>query len=459
MAQNIDIQYREKATSQPLNQRFKDITGTSVLRGFRLTRGSGNFSISLMRGGFTSSVAITPSGTRVEETTDLIDEITILPNTSPGGLPRVDAIYLVYAFGSENAIATYEVVQGSTIAPVNPNKNTHLLLGWVNVKPSSAPVSNNDIISVAYGFSELKVAGDATVKGDLSVSGNVSFKGNVTFEGGVGGDTEGNQSYIERLATPIITSADQTLITLPAGKTYTMNTNSLFVFIDGEMASRDKWQEVSSNSFRFFDPQPSGKKIDAYWFKSIGINNYAEHEHDEHYYRKWEVSNRLVRYATDFFAGNAGRVVSHYLGTENYIVVSVIPVEKTPDVGVISVQKNVNEIIVYNTGTYRGAFDITYQIKGPFDGIPENALWMEGEFTIESENYNTGAARYATVIYRRKNNTIYMRSTLHTLNATNQYTRLRVEYFNSSGLNVVRTREYALSYDGNGTLIRKSIIA
>lgn len=182
MTQIIDIRYRAKAESDVINQRYLDITGPSIIRGFRLKKGSQKLSLHLVRDKFNTSSAVTPSGAKVTETEDLIDALFLTSNKG-NSKERVDAIYMEYIFG-ERSEARYVVVTGTHVAPPNPNPNTHLLLGHVKIRPRADYILEEDIKSTPYGFSKLNVAGHAQFNGSATFNGPVVFNEMVSFQGG-----------------------------------------------------------------------------------------------------------------------------------------------------------------------------------------------------------------------------------------------------------------------------------
>lgn len=454
MAQIIDIQYQEKATSQPLNKRFLDITGQHVAMGFRIEKGTTGFTINLMRGEYKSSVAVTPSGARVEETTDLIDRLSLEPNLATSGLPRIDSVYLRYVYGTNNAVADYVVVTGSDKPAPNPNNQTHLLLGHVHMHPNSKEIRNADVVSVPLGFNQLRVAGPSSFAGPAKFTGDVQFTGKVEFPGSGGGAGDPVNSFIERLPMPIVAAEGQTDFKLPTP--YMMGAKSLFVYVNGDLIPSSEWTEVDSKTFRFYEPLIAGAKVWAYWYSSINLYTPNAHNHDDLYYRKFEIAQRAVRFASDYFAGANGRTVSHYLGNKNYIVVSIVPTEKTNAVGDISIEKRDNEIIVYNSGTYRGMFDLTYLVKAPYDVDNESVQYAD--FSIESSDYNEEAGVYTTVLHKRKNGTLYMKTTLTALNVSGRFTRLHQELYNTAGNKAIETKVWALVWDEHGNVKQKTRI-
>lgn len=455
MTQKIDMRFQEKAKSEPINKRFLDITGPSIQSGYRLQKGTNNFSLSLVRGGYNSSVAITPSGARVEETTDLANIIVVEPNVQPTGSPRVDAVFLRYHWGTMDGSATYEVVQGHNgLPPENPDIKSHLLLGLVYVYPDNQVIRQQDIVAVPYGFKDLAVAGNSLFHGTAEFMDDVVFGGNVQFNGMAGGAGD-TSSFIERLPIPIIASPGQKEFTVPTA--YAMNTQTLFVYKDGQLQPPSEWYEVDTTHFSFFEAMNGGESIWFFWYKNLSLYTPADHDHDDLYYRKWEIANRAVRYATDYFAGSNGRSISHYLGHTDYVVVSVVPTEKTNTVGEIATEKRPNEIIVYNSGTYRGKFDITFMVKANYSNVSPTGD-QEENFNVESKNFDSGSRVYSEVNYKRRDGSLYAKTALSAKNAQGYFSRMRIDYYNTAGTHVVDSRIWALSYDQMGNVTEKILI-
>jgi hypothetical protein len=242
MVQTVDIAYRAKATSSALNQRFRDITGNAVLRGFRLALGTvGGYSISLLKDQYVSSVAITPSGVRVEESTDLLNVLSVDPNPSTQNLPRVDSVYMVYEYGATNNIATYTVVKGSDVPAANPNPETYLLLGYVYVRPYSVPLAATDLEPIPYGFSKMDVAGPATFYDDVVFKGPVRFMDGTTGGSGGGGGTVG---FTQMRNTVDIQAATASFDT---GLTFDPDISAIFVFQDSLFIRRFVDYDVSDD--------------------------------------------------------------------------------------------------------------------------------------------------------------------------------------------------------------------
>lgn len=457
MAQLIDIEFRERATSGPLNKRFRDITGPTVLGGFRLVPGSENFSVSLTKGHYRSNVAITPSGARVEEDEDVLDAVTIEPNDLNEGNPRVDSIYLVYQYGQEGVKATYMVVPGVGGNPnpsPNPNGNTHLLLGYVNVPPLGVAPRAQDFFSVETGIHTLEVANTATFKGVAVFKDEVVFERPVRFLDGTEGAEDPNSSFVEQLTYPIVATPGQQEFVLPSA--YSPKKNTLFVYKDWVPQPPSAFDENSPTTFKFHDPLKGGEKIWARWFRNLALYTPAQHHHDEFYYRKSEVNNRSLHHAEDYFAGSGGRVISHFLGTTNYVIIPPVPIDKAENVGEISVEKRANEIIVYNTGSYRGKFDIAFYLKQSYQYTPNNE--DIGMFDIVASDMDDSNFTYKVVDYKRSDGTLYLKTTLENFDARGYYRRMKLEFFNTGGTMIIKTQRYALDYDEFGLCYSKKLI-
>lgn len=457
MAQNIDFLFNEELRSREANRRLHDITGSCVLKGFELEKGSTDFTVSLTRQGNVRSVAITPSGAKVEEDTDLLDVVAIDPNTNETGLPRIDNIYLVYLHGQRDARATYQVVKGenNNVAPQNPNVNTHLLIGWVRVYPGMVPLSGSEIYSVEKGIAKQEVAGNAYFHGPAEFDQPVIFKSNVMFQDGTeGGGNWGGASqniYYDTLPTAIIAYEGQENFTLPT--TYPLGKNALFVYVDGLLIEKSKVIEVSETTFHLTDPLKAGQKVNAFWYHNLATFTPLVHNHDERYYQKHEIMNRSVHTLQDYFNGQIGRTVVHNLNHTSYDVIAVTPMEKTSSLGTVSVEVGANDIKVYNDGTYRGKFVVSYQVRNSLDYSPTPE--QLGQHSVFSKNFDENAGVYRTLEYKRKDGTLYAMSVLSEPNVDNRFVRLTTTYYNTGGTNVIRTEVWALSYDADGRATSK----
>lgn len=458
MTQNIDIAFRERATSTSLNKRFRDITGPAVLSGYRLALGSENFSVSLIRAPYSSSVAITPSGARIEETEDVLDATMVQPNDLNSGSPRVDSIYLSYQFGTENAVATYVVVPGtggSNLPASNPNPQNFLLLGYVNVPPLGAPPQASDLTSVKIGINTLEVANSATFHGIATFEEAVVFNKPVTFLDGTQGVLDPNTSFFDELPYPIVAAPGQQQFSLPS--TYEPNTHTLEVFKDWTPQPPNVYQQDSNTTFKFFDPCNGGEKIWARWARNVALYTPAAHNHDSLYYRKNEINSMMPHYTTDFFAGMDGRVIYHYLGTTNYVVTPPVPTDKESDVGNISIEKTADTIIVYNTGTARSQFDLTWYMEQAYQYTPNDEDF--GFYNVLNANWDPNAGTYLQVSYKRPaDNSLYLQTLLSNYDARGYYRRLTLNYYNSDGSAITQTETYALDYDTNGLIYQKTLL-
>lgn len=366
MTQKVDMGYKDKVESSPVNTRLRDIVGGAcVLRGFRLQKGSAPFTVSLVRDNFVDSAAITPSGTRVTEDADLTNVLTINFNADPANV-RIDSIYMVYSYGAQNATASYTVVEGvagSGAAAPNPNLTTHTLLGYVTVPANNVDLTSGSCVSVPYGLAGLEVAGESKFHGDATFDKPVTFSSTVTFSdgttgGGGGTGSTGNASQMDRLSSPIMAAPGQKTFTLTSS--YVPNTKTLFVFVDWVPQPPTMFAEDSTTTFSFYDGLKGGEKVWAFWIQDINLYTMVPHNHDDRYYTKQEIADRGPKFFSSTFNGTVGQVLTHSLGTTDYYIASVVPTTFTTDVGNISTAKDVNTITVYNTGSYRGTFDLVY---------------------------------------------------------------------------------------------------
>jgi hypothetical protein len=369
VTQSIDIRFRDKVESNPVNTRFRDISGPCVLSGFRLIKGTTAFAISLSKDGFANSIAISPSGSRVSEDADLINILTVAPNTDTS-ITRVDSIYLVYVYGTNESVANYIVVPGqagTSVPGVNPNPLTSLLLGYIHVPPNSVDLVFAECFDpIPYGFSLLEVAGPAKFHGTAVFDKPVTFSGLVTFEdgttanGGTGGSA--GSSAVARMANPIAATLGQTQVMLPSK--YTPNTNSIFVFVDWVLQSPNIYLELNETTISFYEPLKGGEQIYAYWFQQLTLYEVAPHNHDDRYYTKAQEDAKAIHYFEDYMAGITGRTLTHNIGNAaNYVILGIVPTTRSTDVGNISVDQRANDIIVYNTGSYVGPFTLSYIMK------------------------------------------------------------------------------------------------
>lgn len=458
MTQYIDIAFRERATSTSLNKRFRDITGPAVMSGFRLALGSEDFSISLVKAPYVSSVAITPSGARVEEDQDVLDAVMVAPNDLNTGSPRVDSIYLSYTFGTENAVASYVVLPGtggSNLPAPNPNPQSYLLLGYVNVPPLGAPPTAANLTSVEIGINSLEVANNATFHGTATFEDTVVFNKAVTFLDGTQGVLDPNTSFFDQLPYPIVATPGQQEFTLPT--TYEPNTATLEVFKDWVPQPPSAFLEDSNTTFKFFDPMNGGEKIWARWSRNVALYTPAEHNHDDLYYRKNEINNMMMHYTSDFFAGMNGRTIYHYLGTTDYVVTPPVPTDKESDIGDISIEKTADTIIVYNTGTARSQFDLSWYMMQSYQYTPNDEEF--GFYNVINSNWDSNAKVYLQVNYNRPaDNSLYLQTLLSDYDARGYYRRMTLNYYNSDGTQIIKAEVYALDYDNNGLIYQKTLL-
>lgn len=439
MKQLQSISYQDEVRSKPLNLRFLDLSKPSVLRGYHLRLGTTPFAISLTRGLSKESAAVTPSGVKITEPDDVVNAVEVTPNKSDEA--RIDAVYLRYEYGEHDAVGTYEVVEGvSYDHPINPNPSTHLLLGWVTVPEGGKPLTDKSFREVPKGVRIPEIIGDTIVSGDFTIDGNVTITGdldsNVDSDVGV---------TIERLSQPITNVEGKQDFTLP--KPYIMNTNTLFLFVNDRLLMPGEYIETTPQTFKLAEPLKKGDRLWAYWFMRIKMVRPADHDHDDRYYTKEEIDKRMVIYDTGKFSGLTGTVIEHNLNGMDYSVVGVTPTEKSTNVGYVSVTKSDDAIYVYNSGSYRGTFDIAYVLNNDDDNFPAG---IGNIYKTSSEDVDAGIHAYRTVNRYRKNGTLHSRSELKNSTTNGLYTRLELTFFDYKGEKEVAKRAYKLMHDKLG---------
>ena len=443
MTQFIDIKYNDDVKSRPINERFLDITKSTVLKGFHILKGDGPFDLTLSRGHSKESAAITPSGAKVTETEDLDNVIQITPNDTEA--ERVDAIYLKYEYGRRDSVATYVTVSADKEENViNPNPSTHLLLGWINVPPRKAPLNENSFRSVPKGIRIPNMVGDTVF------DGNFIFKGDITIEGEINGSigTDIQGTFIEKMLSPIkVERKDQTFTT---HKPYIMGSNSLFVYLNGELLLPNDVLEMSPTTFKITKDLEVGDTVWAFWFLKIQLIKNEDHDHDDRYYTKDEINNRMVIYLKGNFKGMSGDILEHNLNGLDYSVIGVTPVSKTTDVGYISVSKESERVVVYNSGSYRGPYDIGLILNNDSDVFPHG---IGNVYKVVADTPETATSVYRSVKRYRKNMTLHSESVLTQKNAKGLYSNLEIKFYDFQGKDVVNRRNYRLVYDSKGTLI------
>lgn len=441
MTQRINIRYQDEVKSRPINERFLDISKPSVLKGYNLKKGTGPFDITLSKGFHHLSSCVTPSGAKVSETEDLINILKVRPNKEDK--PRKDAVYIKYEYGRFDAVATYLVVEGTTDSdPINPNPSTHLLLGWIEVPPRQAPLNQNSFRNVPKGIKIPELIGDTVFEGDIHFKGNVIVDGEL--DSSFGQDIQG--TFIEKLPRVIRAEEGQTLIEVH--KPYIMNSNSLFVYVNDILIMPNDILEMTPTTFRFSYPLKKGDRVWAFWFLKLQLIKTEEHDHDDRYYTKEELDKRFVIYDKGNFKGMKGEIIEHALEGLDYSVIGVIPTERATNIGDISVAKADDHIYVYNTGSYRGSFDIAYILNNDDDTFP-HGIGNIYKTVAEGELNNT----YRTVRRYRKNGTLHSVSYLTEEDDLGMFRLLIVEFFDYKGEDVVGKRKFNLVYDTRGRLI------
>lgn len=181
MAQNILHQYNAPLVSREVNKRFSDFMGGSILAGFRFVMGSTPNALSLVKDTDASSVVVTWIGDRVEETTDLVDILTLSPNVT--ATDRLDSIYVVHTHGEPITAAIYVVIDGDNAgnAAASASQTTHTLLGYVRVLANNAPLTSGCFLPNPVGLVNFQASSPATFHNTASFENNVTMQAKLTL--------------------------------------------------------------------------------------------------------------------------------------------------------------------------------------------------------------------------------------------------------------------------------------
>lgn len=442
MVQNIDIKYQDEVRSKPINQRFLDITSPGIIKGYDLELGTNPFMISLTRGIYNESSAITPSGVKVSETENLIDVLQIRPNDTTEY--RQDAVFLKYVFGRYENVAEYVVVEGiGTRTPINPNTGTHLLLGSVRVPPNRAAITQASLIQEKKGVRIPRLAGPSNFEGDMIINGNLTVVGDLNSV--IGGDIQA--TFIEKM--PNIINVERNQTTFRTHKPYIMMSNSLFVYVNSRLLHPDEVVEIDPQNFGIVSPLKEGDKVWAFWFLKMQFIKTEAHDHDDLYYRKHEIDRMTVKSFKGKFNGNTGTVVPHTLGTDNYSVVGVVATTKNSNLGIVSVVKQNDSVTVFNTGEYRGDFDISLKLDS--DNPLENGI---GDvFKVAKSDYDTTLRQYKTTKRYRRDGSLHSETKLMNKGSNGYYSTLTLNLFAVDGTTIIQTRTWQITYSTNGAVV------
>ena len=145
MTQNILHKYHGLDTSRLHNRRFVETVHAGVYSGFKLRVNAGfPDRLDIVRGNAPRSVLVQYEGVIIEETTDLVNQVRILPADSVR--MRIDLVVCEYQFTPDTHVpASYKVIRGRnqenlSSDPVIPSVENQyqVALGWVYVRPQQA---------------------------------------------------------------------------------------------------------------------------------------------------------------------------------------------------------------------------------------------------------------------------------------------------------------------------------
>lgn len=189
---SILFRHKNPLKSVEFNQRFADVIGSSILRGFYFEPGTDDLSINIVSGSDESSLLITKSGVRIEVEENLLDVTTLTENAYP--TTRTDTVYAKYVHGNKEAIVEYIVVEGTSNGEpaYAESDDTHVLIGYILLTANAT-----DLTDAVFKYPKR----GATLQ---DVANEVIFKSAVTFDESIHlpeptADTEGaNKSYVDK---------------------------------------------------------------------------------------------------------------------------------------------------------------------------------------------------------------------------------------------------------------------
>lgn len=185
------FKYRNALLSSEFNQRFADLLGLNILYGFYLTKGNGEFDISLFSNEDPTNLLFTKGGARIEEPQTISNVAATTPNNL--SIVRKDTLYLKYIHGTLDVTVEYVVVPGLPDGNPAPVKNplTHTLLGYISVPPNGAGLSETDFEHPNRGF-HLKHVANETVFKEI-----IEFRKGLTLPEPESGRFATNKDYVD----------------------------------------------------------------------------------------------------------------------------------------------------------------------------------------------------------------------------------------------------------------------
>jgi hypothetical protein len=169
----ILFRYKNALSSSDFNRRFADVLGKSIMQGFYLEKGTGDFDVTITSGSDSSNLLITRTGARIEDQNILINALEVEPNAT--GIIRIDTVYAKYIHGDRDAIVEYVVAKGTPEgeAAFAESADTHTLIGYVNVPTESATLESATFTHPTRGIHLKDVANPVTFKEPATFSKNI----------------------------------------------------------------------------------------------------------------------------------------------------------------------------------------------------------------------------------------------------------------------------------------------
>lgn len=161
-------------SSEQYNQRFADLLGGSILKGFYLSKGTGNFSVSVTSGADDKNLLITSEGIRIEETNDFPNAFSVKANMT--GMVRIDAVYVQFENTVNNQQFTFAIQEGEPGGelPYFLDNVLHTLIGFVVVPANNEQLTADSFNHPSRGVKLGKVAGGVDFEDEVNLGGGAT---------------------------------------------------------------------------------------------------------------------------------------------------------------------------------------------------------------------------------------------------------------------------------------------
>lgn len=171
MTATISIAKGSYFSSEQFNKRFSDLLGGSILKGFYLSKGSGDFGVTVSSGEDDTNVLITSDGIRIEETATKTDAFTVAAN--PSEMVRIDAVYVHFENTVSNKTYNFAIQRGEPGGelPYFMDNTTNTLIGFVVVPSNGAALEAGSFDHPSRGVKLGKVSGAVDFEDEVNFGG------------------------------------------------------------------------------------------------------------------------------------------------------------------------------------------------------------------------------------------------------------------------------------------------